>query len=104
MLLLFSVPTIDIGKDWGENYVFWEVFMFFCEMFEVLSYSLCTLAPNTVFFSFLFFLFVSFSVPLTWEIHTSLKNSLQIASEFSCDLDPEAGRIHQFHKMLVTND
>ena len=50
MLLLFSVPTIDIGKDWGENYVFWEVFMFFCEMFEVLSYSLCTLAPNTVFF------------------------------------------------------
>ena len=104
MLLLFSVPTIDIGKDWGENYVFWEVFMFFCEMFEVLSYSLCTLAPNTVFFSFFFFLFVSFLVPLTWEIHTSLKNSLQIASEFSCDLDPEAGRIHKFHKMLVTND
>ena len=75
MLLLFSVPTIDIGKDWGENYIFWEVFMFFCEMFEVLSYSLCTLAPNTVFFSFFFFLFVSFLVPLTWEIHTSLKNS-----------------------------
>ena len=66
-------------------------------MFEVLSYLLCTLAPNTVFF-------VSFLVPLTREIHTSLKNSLQIVSEFSFDLDPEAGRIHKFHEMLVTND
>ena len=58
--LLFSSPTINIGRDWGENYVF-------CAMFEeVLSYSLCTLAANTVFF-------VSFLVPLTREIYTSLK-------------------------------
>ena len=60
MLLLFSSPTINIGRDWGENYVF-------CAMFEeVLSNSLCTLAGNTVFF-------VSFLVPLTREIYTSLK-------------------------------
>ena len=75
----------------------------------MLSYSLCTLAPNTVFVVVVVVvvvvcLFVSFSVPLTWEIHTSLKNSLQIVSEFSFDLDPEAGRIHKFHEMLVTND
>ena len=70
----------------------------FVAMFEeVLSYSLCTLAPNSVFF-------VSFLVPLTREIQTSLKNSLQIVSEFSFDLDPQAGRIHKFHEMLVTND
>ena len=55
-----------------------------------------TLAPNTVFF-------VSFLVPLTREIHTSLK-SLQMVSEFSFDLDPETGRIHRSHEMLVTND
>ena len=91
MLLLFSSPTINIGRDWGENYVF-------CAMFEeVLSYSLCTLAANTVFF-------VSFLVPLTREIYTSSKKSLQIVSEFSFDLDPEAGRIHKFHEMVVTND
>ena len=90
MLLLFSLSTINIGRDWGENYVFFAIF-------EVLSYSLCTLAPNTVFF-------VSFLVPLTREKQTSLKNSLQIVSEFSFDLDPEAGRIHKFHGMLVTND
>ena len=91
MLLLFSLSTINIGRDWGENYVFFAIFE------EVLSYSLCTLAPNTVFF-------VSFLVPLTREIHTSLKNSLKIVSEFSFDLDPETGRIHKFHEILVTND
>ena len=91
MLLLFSLPTINIGRDWGKNYVF-------CAMFEeVLIYSLCALAPNTVFF-------VSFLVPLAREMQTSLKKSLQIVSEFSFDLDPEAGRIHKFHGMLVTND
>ena len=92
MLLLFSSSTINIGRDWGENYVF-------CAMFEeVLSYSLCTLAANTVFF-------VSFLVPLIREIYTSLKEkSLQIVSEFSFDLDTEAGRIYKFHEMVVTND
>ena len=91
MLLLFSLPTINIGRDWGENYVFFAMFE------EVLSYSLRTLASNTVFF-------VSFLVPLTREIQTSLKNSLEIVSKFSFDLDPQAGRIHKFVKMLVTND
>ena len=55
-----------------------------------------TLASNTDFF-------VSFLVPLTREIYTSLK-SLQMVSEFSFDLDPAAGRIHKFYEMLVTND
>ena len=92
MLLLFSLPTVNIGRDWGKNYVF-------CAMFEeVLIYSLCALAPNTVFF------FVSFLVPLAREMQTSLKKSLQIVSEFSFDLDPEAGRIYKFHEMVVTND
>ena len=63
----------------------------------MLSYSLSALAANTVFC-------VSFLVPLTREIYTPLKKSLQIVSEFSFDLDPEAGRIYKFHEMVVTND
>ena len=92
MLLLFSSSTINIGRDWGENYVF-------CAMFEeVLSNSLCTLAANTVFFCFIF------SSSDARNIYVFEKKSLQIVSEFSFDLDPEAGRIHKFHEMLVTND
>ena len=90
MLLLFSPPNINIGRDWGENYVF-------CAIFEEVLFVVHTLAPNTAFC-------VSFLVRLTCEIHTSLKRSLQIVSEFSFDLDLEAGRIHKFHEMLVTND
>ena len=52
-----------------------------------------TLASNTAFF-------FSFLVHLTREMHTSLKKSLHIISEFHFDPNTEAAKIRKFHEML----
>ena len=47
--------------------------------------------------------FVSFSLYLACEVHTSLSNNLQIVSKFYFDLHTQAVSIHKFRKTLVTN-